>query len=311
MKKTAPTQKRTSPARGYGKAWILKRDMSTVNGCVFLLVCILVVAMTGCSGCINKITKSADGEGAVAPADPVQNAEPPTPEVAVTQVPPPGTKRPVAHVTPMKSEVVMEVTPFTTPDPYPAIRSVRINSTPRYAFIYRQPEFTRTYSLKGNAIGLLINVVQGPLYIKYTVNPKHDCLKSPDSCRGTVFVSVNRPYMTLTVRDNATHEVVAVDGYAGEFSSNTGNYKSSGSDSSDEGEKTTATGSEDSSEYVENPGPRYIAIHKEGRFQVTMEGNYLDVTLSVITGSSPDPLTRQKQSGSPAPVPGSTPDEWE
>ena len=283
----------------------MKRNICTGSGCFFLLVCIMVVAMTGCSGCINKITKSAEGGNTVAPADPVQDVEPTVPG---PQAPPPEIQRPVAHLTPMKSEVVMEVTPFTTPDPYPAVHGVRINSTPRYAFIYRQPEFTKTYSLKGNAVGLLVNVAQGPLYIKYTVNPKHDCLKGPDSCRGTVFVSVNRPYMTITVRDNETREIVAVDGYAGEFSSNTGNYKPSGSDSSEESEKTTSTGSADSVDYVEDPGPRYIAIHKEGRFQVTMEGNYLDVTLSVITGASPDPFTLQEQSGRTAPVP--TSDTW-
>jgi hypothetical protein len=201
----------------------------------------------------------------------------------------------------MKSDVVIEVTPFTTPNPYPIIHGVRINSTPQYAFLYRQPEFTKTYTLGGNAVGLLVNVAQGPLYIRYIVKPKYDCLKDPDSCRGTVLVPVNRPYMTITVRDNQTQKIVAESGYAREYSSDTGNYHI-----------TTTVESEDSTEagtYESEPGPRYIPVYKEGQFQITMEGNYLDVTISVITGASPDLLTAQEKSVSTTPAPAS--DDWE
>jgi hypothetical protein len=196
----------------------------------------------------------------------------------------------------MKSNSVSEFTPLPTPNPYPIIHGVRVNSTPRYAFLYRQPEFTKTYSLSGNPVGLWVNVVQGPLYTRYTVDPKHDCLDDPDSCRGTVEIPVNRPYMTITVRDNKTQAIVAENGYAREYSSDTGNYRIvfTGTDSSDRMESKNS---------VYEPGPRYLAIYREGEFQITVEGEYLDVTLSVITGSSPDLLTAREKSSRPTPVP--------
>jgi len=273
-----------------------KRRMSA--WCITVVLALLLGILVSSAGCINMITKSTEGGNAVTPAGTstlVENLSTPAPVV----------QQPVPQLTPIKSDVVVEVTPFTTPNPYPIIHGVRINSTPQYAFLYRQPEFTKTYTLSGNAVGLLVNVAQGPLYIRYIVKPKYDCLKDPDSCRGTVLVPVNRPYMTITVRDNQTQKIVAENGYGREYSSDTGNYHF-----------TTTVESEDSTEagtYESEPGPRYIPVYKEGQFQITVEGNYLDVTLSVITGASPDLLTAQEKSASATPITTEEleePEEW-
>jgi hypothetical protein len=262
--------------------------------CITLSLAILIVILVSSAGCINMITKATEGGNAATPTG--------TPTITENaSTPAPIFQQPVAQLTPMKSDVVVEVTPYTTPDPYPIIHGVRINSTPQYAFLYRQPEFTKTYTLSGNAVGLLVNVAQGPLYIKYIVKPKYDCLNDPDSCRGTVLVPVNNPYMTITVRDNQTHEIVAEDGYAREYSSDTGNYHF-----------TTTVESADSTEagtYESEPGPRYIPIYREGQFQITIQGSYLDVTVSVITGASPDLLTAQEKSAGTTPTPES--DDWD
>jgi len=264
--------------------------------CITLAFALLLVVIVSSAGCINMITKSTEGGNSVTSAGTptlVENLSTPAPAV----------QQPVPQLTPVKSDVVVEVTPFTTPNPYPIIHGVRINSTPQYAFLYRQPEFTKTYTLSGNAVGLLVNVAQGPLYIRYIVKPKYDCLKDPDSCRGTVLVPVNRPYLTITVRDNQTQQIIAKDGYAREYSSDTGNYHIT---MTVESEDPTEAGS-----YESEPGPRYIPVYKEGQFQITMEGNYLDVTLSVITGASPDLLTAQEKSASTTPIPASDSDDWE
>lgn len=245
---------------------------------------IMMMMLFACSaGCIKMIQKSiGEGESATSDTTPVF-----TPDALMTPEyePPavlPTIQQTITQVMPLKSEAVSEVTPIITPDPYPRIQGVRINSTPRYSFLDRTPEFKKTYTLRGNATGLLVNVVQGPLYIVYTVNPMHDCLKNPESCRGTLTVPVNRPYMTITVRDNQTHNIIAQDGYAREYSGDIGDYTFSFT-------KTGTEGSKDETS-VSEPGPRYIAIYREGQFHITTEGNYLDVTLSIITGASPDPL---------------------
>ena len=65
-------------------------------------------------------------------------------------------------------------------------------------------------------------------------------------------VPVNRPYMTITVLDNQTQQIVAEDGYAREYSSDTGNYQ-----------YTNTVASSDSTEagtYTSEPEPRYISV---------------------------------------------------
>jgi hypothetical protein len=199
---------------------------------------------------------------------------------------------PVAEITPVKSEIVTEVAPVVTPDPYPILHGRRINETRQYRFLDRQPEFTKSYTFRGNATGLLINVAQGPLYIVYTVKPQNDCMANRGSCRGDLEKPVQRPYLTITVRDNQTQEILAEDGYGGVYSWNTGNYEVT--IESEEGSFNSET------------SPRHIILYREGQFHITMEGNYLDIDLSIITGASPDPLevSTDKSSGlSPASTP--------
>jgi hypothetical protein len=188
---------------------------------------------------------------------------------------------PPVEMTPAKSEVVTVVEPILTPDPYPILHGVRINDTPQYNPLDRIPEFEKSYHMTGYATGLLVNVVEGPLYIVYVVTPEYDCLKNPDSCRGTLQVPVNPPYMKMTVRDNQTREIVAEDGYAREFSSDTGRYEFSITTQNADGSTTTST---------TTPGPRYIAIYKEGVYHITLEGNYLDVNVKILTGATPSRL---------------------
>jgi len=268
--------KNITQANGQKKCGSTERKRTSPGTVVIVFLLLLGVSIIS-AGCIkNAQHLVGNGETAADAASGVSVTE----TSDVTSLTP--TPVPVPEITPAKSEIVQEVTPFTTPNPYPIIHGARINSTPQYAFQYRQPEFTKSYTLTGNSYGLLVNVVQGPLYIRYTVEPKYDCLKDPDSCRGTVLVPVNRPYMTITVRDNQTQQIVAQNGYGREYSSDIGHYTIS-----------TTVESEDATEagtYTSEPGPRYIPVYKEGQFQITIEGNYLDVDVAIITGTSPNPL---------------------
>ena len=139
------------------------------------------------------------------------------------------------------------------PDPYPVQHGTRINQTAPGPAFY-PPAFTRTYTLRGNAVGLEVDVAEGPLLIYFDIDPMYDCLNDPESCRGTVLVPVNRPYCTITITDNQTHQIVAEDGYAQEYSS----------------QKTNRT----------------IEIFAGGQYRITVTGNSLDITLSVADGSA-------------------------
>lgn len=169
-------------------------------------------------------------------------------------------------------DFVSDASPILPPDPYPVQHAMRINETlltNRYA---RYIEFSRTYVLRGNSTGLFVNasVLERPLWISFTVNPLYDCLDNPESCRGEPGTSISRPFFTLTVRDNQTHEIVAEDGYGREYSS-----------------------AKDS---------RTIFIYREGRYHLTLTGNSVDVTLAVATGATPAMPVTQPSPAGPAPT---------
>ncbi|GAB6286635.1 MAG: hypothetical protein STSR0009_28370 [Methanoregula sp.] len=252
------------------------------------VVLILLAATTFSSGCIKALQKSpesaqsVDASSQITAGNAITSALPRAPPDPVQQIP-------IAEMTPLKSEVVTEVAPILPENPYPILHGVRVNATPEYSFLNRIPDFKKTYTLRGNATGLLVNVVEGPLYIVFKVKPEYDCLANPESCRGTLTVPVNRPFMTITVRDNQTHEIIAKDGYAREYSSDNGHYQI---------EVISKKGTTTST-----PGPRYIPIYQEGAFHITVEGNYLDVEISIITGASPDPLKITTNAGTAASTP--------
>lgn len=265
---------------------MIPEKRKTSPECLTFVFILLLVLMVGSAGCI-KIAKNALNEGSTVGGSS-------SPQMTIPQSAPPA--NPVAVMTQSKSDVITEVTPYLTPDPYVLPQATQINETPpQTSFQYRQPEFTKAYKLTGNAAGLMVNVVQGPLYIVYTVNPQYDCLMNPESCRGTVLATVNRPYMTITVRNNQTNEIVAEDGYGRQYSSDTGAYTftNNGYLSTSFNGNTTVTS-------VSLPGPRYIPIYSGGQFQVTIQGNYLSITVSIITGTSSNPLNQTETSGGTA-----------
>lgn len=247
-----------------------------VHTVVILILLGLSVVSSGCIKYVPTLTPE------VAPTFAEANAT-----VPATQVSPPQSEVTFVELTPSKSSAVEEVAPVLTPDPYPIIHGTQLNQTLKEDPVYSGPpyEFEKTYIFRGNATGLRVNVAEGPLYLIYTVTPQNDCLMTPGSCRGDKTKSINRPYLTITVRDNQTRDVIAEDGYGREFSSDTGKatYSNTGSGTPD-GLLSSATYGDVS--VTSEPGPRVIKIYKEGTFDITFEGNFLDIDLKVKTGAT-------------------------
>ncbi|MFY9750668.1 MAG: hypothetical protein WAJ89_08590, partial [Methanoregula sp.] len=220
---------------------------------------ILVILMVSSAGCI-KMAQNALGSEKAGNTD---NSEVSTGVPAGSlAIEPQNASTPLAVEVPSPTitDSVTEFSPRPTPDPYVIQHGARINGTPLdyLSFLNRQPEFTKTYMMNGYPVGLLVNVTQGPLYVVFTVNPAYDCLKDPDSCRGSVTVPVSRPSMTITVRNNQTNGVVAEDGYGGEFSSDTGTYNNGCS--SDQSTVSNSNSNAPNDNVCQQPGPRYITV---------------------------------------------------
>jgi len=282
-----------------------RRQESCAGLCVSALMVLLLIASAGCLNTYQKAmsnTPSGTDSGQGGTGAPVSSPDPANPQPPAS--PQDGIS---AKITPKKTNITEDVMPVLTPDTYPILHGTRINETPRFDFRYRIPDFNKTYALRANATGLLVNVVEGPLYIVYVVTPQYDCLAKPETCRGTANVSVTRPFMKITVRDNQTQEIVAEDGYGREFSSDIGSYEIIVDDAQNiDGKKVTVTSM---------PGPRSIAIYREGVFHITIEGNNLDADISIITGASPDPLDAVMQARQGKYIPSVTPtpieEAWE
>jgi hypothetical protein len=251
-------------------------------------VLILIIVTTCTSGCIRMFQQGTDTASS-GDATSLNTAEMNSTSVAPrnTSAPP---APPVAAMTPAKSSVVTEVAPIRTVDPYPIIHGTRINETAPENPLYRTPDFEKRYHLAGNATGLLVNAPDGPLYIVFEVIPLNDCLINPTNCRGDLLTPINRPYMTITVRDNQTGEIVAQDGFGQIYSSDTGRYKFSYTSQNKDSLLSSGYSQESETSTSSEPGPRYIPIYKEGTFHITIEGNFLDVNVWILTGDSPSQL---------------------
>lgn len=231
---------------------------------IMLLVFMVFLVVTT-SGCIKLLQQSAGGEkGTGADVSHLNVSDNGTRTASPTRaksIPP---TQPVPVITATPSSLVMDAAPILTPDPYPLLHATRINQTNESNELSPPAEFTRTYTLRGEAVGLLVNVTQAPLLISFDVNPMYDCLDNPDSCRGDLRNPMVQPYFTLTIRDNQTLEIVAEDGYGRVYSS----------------QKTD----------------REIKIFSTGQYHLTFTGNYLDVTLSITTGAAHDRNTTSSAS---------------
>jgi len=278
------------------------------NNYTYLALTLLLIFLIGSAGCI-KVAQNAlgGGEGSRSAGSSVIPANTPPGSVAVAGQ---STSSYLSGniPTPQVTDSVTAFSPQQTPDPYPIQHGARFNQTSLnyVSFLDRKPLYSNTYTMSGYPVGLLVNVTQGPLWVVFTVDPANDCLKNPGACRGSTTVPVDRTYMTITVLDNQTDQVVAQDGYGGVYSSDTGTYGSSCNS-----QASTITNSFSSNPYADTcqqPGPRYITLYRQGEFRIVMNGMYCSVTVSVITGSSPVIAT-----ASPTPAGNSNafPEGWE
>jgi hypothetical protein len=172
-------------------------------------------------------------------------------------------------------DLISSALPELTPDPYPVQHATQINASNEPLRHVRLAEFQQTYVLRGNSTGLVVNAttLKGPLWIWFEVKPLYDCIEDPQSCRGKTEKdtsanprSISLPYLTITVRDNQTREIVAEDGYGRIYSSQTTN--------------------------------RTIQIYREGRYHLTLTGDSVDVILAVATGAAPVLNETQQAAGS-------------
>lgn len=239
-------------------------------GYIYFLIFLVLISAGSC-GCI-KIMQQSVASNDIQNTD-VLHTSPartiaPVPSINAAQKSLPS--NPTLPVTATTPGLVTDAAPVLPPDPYPMLHGMQINETSQTTRHLRYAEFTRTYVLRGNATGLVVNatVLEGPLRIWFDVKPLYDCLEDPESCRGDLAKPVNRPYFTLTVRDNQTRFIVAEDGFGREFSSQKDN--------------------------------RVVKLYGEGQYHLTLTGNSVDVTLSVATGAAPPVSDIQSPPVSPA-----------
>jgi hypothetical protein len=158
--------------------------------------------------------------------------------------------------TPSEKLEVVEVDPelYITPDPYRLPYRDHGNwTTVDASRIPKTPEFTKHIILRSNSTAFSVNVTKGPLVIDLTFSPQ---FTNPDmtSLEGTnSFVSSNAE---VTVINSMTNVTVATEGYNWVYS--TEDHKK-------------------------------ITVYSDGSYIITLTGNFIDVTMAIITGSAQEP----------------------
>ncbi|MDD1695043.1 MAG: hypothetical protein LUQ71_10000 [Methanoregula sp.] len=233
-----------------------------ISGKNILVLFIALIITTSSCGCIKVVQKSlatneSTGEiRTLVTTIPSEDTTIPAtiqPDVLVMET------TPAPEITQNLTAVVESAVPITDDESYETLHAARVNETSRFNRSdirkERMPEFEKTYTLDCNATGLIVDVKKGPLVIAFDIEPVFDCMNDPDSCRGSLTASVNRPYFTVTVRDNETHAIVAQEGYGREYSSETDD--------------------------------RSLTVYGAGRYHITLEGCFVTADLAIITGNSP------------------------
>ena len=243
----------------------MKMALRLHSSTIVLILFISLFIVTGSSGCVKVVQRSL-AENQTSAVTQTSEAAMPSGSVPVvtSTIPVPVTETPEITTAPTTVATTIPVVEPANPIPedenqYETLHAARIDQNTAYnpsdMLQNRVPDYEKTYTLDGNAIGLVVNVAKGPLVIEYNVQPVVDCLNNRDSCRGSLTSTVNRPYFTITVRDNKTQEIVMQDGYGREYSSET--------------------------------SARSMTIYGQGQYHITMEGSYLTVSIAIVTGNSP------------------------
>lgn len=252
-------------------------DRLVIGG--IILVLILILALIAC-GCI-EVGGLGDEENAV---ESVTTA--PT-QRAGGDIPRPGFPQSFqAHPTEPAPVVTYGNTGGSVSDAMPIPPSDALNITPLHATRLvdtplqvpgdypSQEIFRKTYDLNYENAGLLVNIEKAPLIIDIHVEPECD---NPYDC-----------FLRLTVRDNATMEIIADEGYGVLY--NTGAY---------------GTGYVEKEYETGHPGDRYgrgfgplvkreeyatdadqrIVIRVPGEYHVNLYGTRMKVTISISSGT--------------------------
>jgi hypothetical protein len=228
---------------------------------------LVAVVLSACTpGCV-KVTKPGEKDPASGqPVDiPDPRVIPPDEQAPPATLPPvvPAGTPVVVVTTPFRGSSVTEVLPDLPPDPYQvsngsvpeSIESGKTILTPIY-----HASFT---DMRNESQGLLVDVVTPPLRISYTVTKRNwaDYKGKPlsDNPRWSYFV--------VTVRDNATRQLLGEDGFGHVYSMD---------------EK------------------KEMYFYRQGTYHVTFIGNMVDATIMLSTGDAPDQV---RPLVTPTPVP--------
>jgi hypothetical protein len=260
----------------------------------------LILIFVASAGCIKYLpVSSGDKEQSDSSVLPATTAIPPA--VPVSSVQSPAVSPPVIVTTPSDYLRVDEVDPgpYVTPDPYRIPYRNHGNwTTGEPDRAPRISQFTKNVILRSNTTAFQVNVTKGPLVIDLTYHP---LFTDPDN---TGLGSTDQGLPNSCNFEDASSDCLVNSGTSGGDSVSTNSFVFSHADVRvfDKNTGGAPVEEEGYGGVYSSDLHKQIIIYREGPYIITISGNYIDVTMAIITGSAQVPATT---------APDSVSNDWE
>ncbi|NMB78858.1 MAG: hypothetical protein GYA23_07155 [Methanomicrobiales archaeon] len=250
----------------------MEKRVTITKGITGLVLLLLLLSLAS-AGCVRSAQKMLDGDEPAAIYSSTGDLSDPKTSfagapVSPSQLSPAGTNPHTAD-SGLAAEVVSAY-PYVTPDPYRLPYRDHGNwSTTEPVRVPKTPQFTRSFKLRSNSTAVKINVTQAPLIIGLAFTPQWT---DPDHTATDGVNSFVYSKAVVSVYHDGSGAAIARDGFGNGYSSDL--------------EKT-------------------IRIYREGTYVITLTGDFIDVTMSVTTGTAASP-----SGASSGEAPGNPDDDW-
>ena len=125
-----------------------------------ILICLFIIVTASSCGCIKVVERSVASQTGAGDTTPIVTIDRTVPAMTGDAGRPPVM---IATPSPTAPPAVVAADPILIDDPYKTLHAIRIPETDDNRSVIRTPVYEKSYILRGEAYGLVVNATKGPL----------------------------------------------------------------------------------------------------------------------------------------------------